>query len=77
MLTTEGIPVFYLELEIGQRLREGVIGMSNQVSPYLSAVGTSSAAVSCNVALYHQTVTAWCLFYFVQVWKLKLSQRLT
>jgi solute carrier family 6 amino acid/orphan transporter-like 15/16/17/18/20 len=36
MLAVEGIPIFYLELAIGQRLRKGAIGVWNQVSPFLS-----------------------------------------
>lgn len=36
MLAIEGIPIFYLELAIGQRLRKGAIGVWNQVSPYLA-----------------------------------------
>lgn len=31
MLAIEGIPIFYLELVIGQRLRKGAIGVWNQV----------------------------------------------
>lgn len=66
MLAIEGIPIFYLELAIGQRLRKGAIGVWNQVSPYLGGIGISSAIVSFNVALYYNTIIAWCLFYFVQ-----------
>lgn len=40
MLAIQGIPIFYLELAIGQRLRKGAIGVWTQVSPYLS--GNSS-----------------------------------
>lgn len=67
MLAIEGIPMFYLELAIGQRLRKGAIGVWNQVSPFLAGIGISSAVVSFNVALYYNTIIAWCLFYFVQV----------
>nr|XP_012137826.1 PREDICTED: sodium- and chloride-dependent transporter XTRP3 isoform X3 [Megachile rotundata] len=67
MLAIEGIPIFYLELAIGQRLRKGAIGVWNQVSPYMGGIGISSAVVSFNVALYYNTIIAWCLFYFVQV----------
>lgn len=67
MLFIEGIPIFYLELAIGQRLRKGAIGVWNQVSPYMAGIGISSAVVSFNVALYYNTIIAWCLFYFVQV----------
>lgn len=67
MLAIEGIPIFYLELAVGQRLRKGAIGVWNEVSPYLAGIGISSAVVSFNVALYYNTIIAWCLFYFVQV----------
>jgi len=66
MLAIEGIPLFYLELAIGQRLRKGAVGAWNQVSPYLQGVGLASAAVSFNLALYYNTIMAWCIMYLVQ-----------
>lgn len=33
----------------------------------MGGIGISSAVVSFNVALYYNTIIAWCLFYFVQV----------
>lgn len=72
MLAIEGIPIFYLELAIGQRLRKGAIGVWHQVSPYLGGIGISSAVVSFNVALYYNTIIAWCLFYFVQSFQSEL-----
>uniref|UniRef100_A0A0C9RIU1 Transporter n=1 Tax=Fopius arisanus TaxID=64838 RepID=A0A0C9RIU1_9HYME len=72
MLAIEGIPIFYLELAIGQRLRKGAIGVWNQVSPFLGGIGISSAVVSFNVALYYNTIIAWCLFYFVQSFQSEL-----
>ncbi|KAJ8972087.1 hypothetical protein NQ317_018331 [Molorchus minor] len=72
MLAIEGIPIFYLELAIGQRLRKGAIGVWNQVSPFLAGIGISSAVVSFNVALYYNTIIAWCLFYFVQSFQSQL-----
>lgn len=67
MLAIEGIPIFYLELAIGQRLRKGAIGVWGDISPYLAGIGISSAVVSFNVALYYNTIIAWCLFYLAQV----------
>ncbi|XP_022911311.1 sodium-dependent neutral amino acid transporter B(0)AT3 [Onthophagus taurus] len=72
MLAVEGIPIFYLELAIGQRLRKGAIGVWNQVSCYLSGIGISSAVVSFNVALYYNTIIAWCLFYLAQSFQSEL-----
>lgn len=63
MLFIQGLPIFYLELAIGQRLRKGAIGVWNEVSPYLGGIGLSSAIVSFMVALYYNTIIGWCLIY--------------
>ena len=62
-----GLPLFILELAIGQRLRKGSIGVWKQISPYLGGLGLASGIVAFNVALYYNTIIAWCLKYFVQV----------
>lgn len=36
-----------------------------QVSPYLGGIGISSAFVSYIVALYYNTIIAWCLIYLL------------
>ena len=64
MLFVEGLPLFLLEMVVGQRLRKGSIGAWNRVSQYLGGIGIASAIVSFNVALYYNTVIAWCLTYF-------------
>lgn len=63
MLFIQGLPIFFLELAIGQRLRKGAIGVWNEVSPYLGGIGISSAIVSFIVALYYNTIIGWCLIY--------------
>ena len=40
-LVFEGLPLLYLELAIGQRLRMGSIGVWNSISPFLGGVGRS------------------------------------
>ncbi|XP_063781258.1 sodium-dependent neutral amino acid transporter B(0)AT3-like [Pseudophryne corroboree] len=59
-----GIPLFHLELAIGQRLRRGSIGVWNTVSPYLGGVGIASMLVSFLVGVYYNTIVAWILWYF-------------
>ncbi|WAR13329.1 S6A18-like protein [Mya arenaria] len=66
MLAIEGIPIFYLELAVGQRLRKGAIGAWNDISPYLGGIGIASAIVSFWVAFYYNTIIGWCLYYLVQ-----------
>ena len=41
--------------------------LNNQISPYLGGLGLASGAVAFNVALYYNTIIAWCLKYLVQV----------
>lgn len=67
MLLILGLPVFYLELAIGQRLRKGAIGVWNQVSPYAGGIGIASCFVSLSVGLYYNTIIAWCLYYLFHV----------
>lgn len=72
MLVVQGIPIFYLELAIGQRLRKGAIGVWHEVSPYLGGIGISSAFVSYIVALYYNTIIAWCLIYLLHSFEVPL-----
>lgn len=72
MLVVQGIPIFYLELAIGQRLRKGAIGVWHEVSPYLGGIGISSAFVSYIVALYYNTIIAWCLIYLLHSFEMPL-----
>jgi len=67
MLAVEGMPIVFLELAIGQRLRKGAIGVWTQISPYMGGIGIASTVVSFNVALYYNTIIAWCLYYLFQV----------
>ncbi|KAL4719640.1 hypothetical protein ACJJTC_008655 [Scirpophaga incertulas] len=48
------------------------LGVWHQVSPYLGGIGISSAVVSFNVALYYNSIIAWCLFYFAQSFQAEL-----
>uniref|UniRef100_A0A8C6PJ25 Transporter n=1 Tax=Nothobranchius furzeri TaxID=105023 RepID=A0A8C6PJ25_NOTFU len=63
-LVFEGLPLLYLELAIGQRLRMGSIGVWNSISPLLGGVGISSMLVSFLVGMFYNTILAWVLWYF-------------
>ncbi|XP_029796970.1 inactive sodium-dependent neutral amino acid transporter B(0)AT3 isoform X2 [Suricata suricatta] len=64
-LVLEGIPLFHIELAIGQRLRRGSVGVWKAVSPYLGGVGLGCLTVSFLVSLYYNTVLTWVLWYFL------------
>lgn len=40
-----GIPLFFLELAVGQKIRRGSIGVWNYVCPSLGGIGVSSLMV--------------------------------
>ncbi|XP_078360308.1 sodium-dependent neutral amino acid transporter B(0)AT1-like isoform X2 [Oculina patagonica] len=58
-----GIPLFFLELAIGQSLRQGSVGVWNAIHPYLGGVGYACVVVCLLVGMYYNMVIAWCFYY--------------
>ncbi|KAK7886696.1 hypothetical protein WMY93_026317 [Mugilogobius chulae] len=58
MLFLEGVPLFYLELAIGQKMRLGSIGAWTAISPYLGDVVTSLY-----LCLYYNIINGWSFWY--------------
>uniref|UniRef100_A0A8C6W2C7 Solute carrier family 6 (neurotransmitter transporter), member 20A n=1 Tax=Nannospalax galili TaxID=1026970 RepID=A0A8C6W2C7_NANGA len=63
MLIVEGMPLLYLELAVGQRMRQGSIGAWRTISPYLSGVGVASVVVSFFLSMYYNVINAWGFWY--------------
>uniref|UniRef100_UPI00398EBA4A sodium-dependent neutral amino acid transporter B(0)AT2 isoform X2 n=1 Tax=Pristiophorus japonicus TaxID=55135 RepID=UPI00398EBA4A len=63
LLLIIGIPLFFLELAVGQRIRRGSIGVWNYISPRLGGIGFSSCVVCFFVALYYNVIIGWSFFY--------------
>lgn len=63
MLFVEGMPMLYLELAIGQKMRLGSLGVWNKVHPLMGGVGMASAVTSYMVAIYYNAIIMWCFFY--------------
>ncbi|XP_034340536.1 sodium- and chloride-dependent transporter XTRP3B isoform X1 [Arvicanthis niloticus] len=63
MFIVEGIPLLYLELAVGQRMRQGSIGAWRTISPYLSGVGIASLVVSFLVSVYFNVINTWAIWY--------------
>ncbi|CAD5217579.1 unnamed protein product [Bursaphelenchus okinawaensis] len=72
MMVLEGMPLFLIELGIGQRLRTGPVGVWNAIHPYLGGVGVSAAVVSYLVGLYYNVILTWCIYYLYQSFSLEL-----
>jgi len=59
-----GIPLFLLELAIGQYFRQGAIGAWAKINPVFKGIGVASVVISFIVSLYYNAIIAWSLFYF-------------
>ncbi|XP_077404815.1 sodium-dependent neutral amino acid transporter B(0)AT3-like [Vanacampus margaritifer] len=68
-LVFEGLPLLYLELAIGQKLRKGSIGVWKEISPFMGGVGICSMMISFLVSLFYNSVLAWVLWYFYNSFK--------
>ncbi|KAM8982281.1 sodium- and chloride-dependent transporter XTRP3 isoform 2-T3 [Sarcophilus harrisii] len=63
MLIVEGMPLLYMELAVGQRMRQGSIGAWKTISPYLRGVGIASVVVSFFLSMYYNVINAWAFWY--------------
>lgn len=64
LLLIIGIPLFFLELAVGQRIRRGSIGVWNYICPRLGGIGFASCIVCFFVGLYYNVIIGWSIFYF-------------
>ncbi|KAF3829210.1 hypothetical protein GH733_003474 [Mirounga leonina] len=70
MLMVEGMPLLYLELAVGQRMRQGSIGAWRTISPYLGGVGLASVVVSFFLSTYYNIINAWAFWYLFHSFQL-------
>ncbi|KAL3981311.1 metaxin [Sarotherodon galilaeus] len=63
MLLLEGLPLFCMELAIGQKMRLGSIGAWTSISPYLGGLGLASVVTSLYLCLYYNVINAWSFWY--------------
>ncbi|ELW47145.1 Orphan sodium- and chloride-dependent neurotransmitter transporter NTT5 [Tupaia chinensis] len=66
MLFLIGIPLLFLEMAAGQRMRQSSIGLWKMFSPWIGGVGYTSVMVNFITGTYLNVVNAWVLFYMSQ-----------
>uniref|UniRef100_A0A8C5P8I0 Transporter n=1 Tax=Leptobrachium leishanense TaxID=445787 RepID=A0A8C5P8I0_9ANUR len=66
LLILIGIPLFFLELAVGQRIRRGSIGVWSYICPRLGGIGYASCVVCFFVGLYYNVIIGWSIFYFFE-----------
>ncbi|XP_049586453.2 sodium- and chloride-dependent transporter XTRP3A-like [Syngnathus scovelli] len=63
MLFIVGVPLFYMEIAVGQKMRLGSIGAWSAINPYLGGVGLASVVASVYLCLYYNIINAWSFWY--------------
>ncbi|KAL7986583.1 hypothetical protein Chor_012866 [Crotalus horridus] len=59
-----GVPLFYMELALGQFHRVGAIPIWKNICPIFKGIGFAICVINLYVAFYYNTIIAWALFYF-------------
>lgn len=63
MVVIQGAPLLLVELGIGQKLRQGSLGVWSMIHPSLGGIGVASMIVAFLVGLYYNVIITWCFFY--------------
>ncbi|KAM7539767.1 hypothetical protein Aperf_G00000025674 [Anoplocephala perfoliata] len=58
-----GLPLFYLELALGQFQRSGCITVWNRICPFFTGLGYGICVIASYTAWYYNTIISWALFY--------------
>ncbi|XP_054717212.1 sodium-dependent dopamine transporter-like [Uloborus diversus] len=65
MLAVGGIPLFFMELALGQYNRKGAITCWGRIVPLLKGVGYAVVLIAFYVDFYYNIIIAWSLYFFV------------
>ncbi|KAK7088491.1 hypothetical protein V1264_022404 [Littorina saxatilis] len=65
MLVFLGLPLFYMELALGQFHRSGPISIWRRICPMFCGIGFGICFVSTFVGAYYNTIIAYALYYLV------------
>jgi len=63
MLLVAGLPLFFLELTIGQYSGKGPIKLFGRVAPAMKGLGHAMLVITVLVVIYYNMIIAWTIFY--------------
>ena len=66
MLFFVALPMFFLEMVLGQYSRQGPINTFREICPIFKGLGIAMICVSCYICLYYNVITGWTIFYIVK-----------
>ncbi|GAB6026864.1 hypothetical protein CHUAL_013470 [Chamberlinius hualienensis] len=63
MFTFGGLPLFYLELALGQFQKSGCLTIWTKICPILKGIGYAICLIDLYMAMYYNTIIAWAVYY--------------
>jgi len=66
MLIFGGLPLFYMELCLGQFHRCGCLSLWEKICPMLKGIGYAICVIDIYVGMFYNTVIGWAVYYFFQ-----------
>ena len=63
MLVTMGLPLYFLEMAIGQKFRQPPLTMWYKISKPFAGLGFAAVSISFFVGLYYTMIIAWSFYY--------------
>ena len=68
-----GMPLFYLELLLGQYYRQGSISCWKKICPLLAGIGWAVTIIAFYTDFYYNVVISWGLYYLFASFRRSLS----
>ncbi|XP_042211445.1 sodium-dependent serotonin transporter-like, partial [Homarus americanus] len=65
MLVFGGLPLFFMELALGQYHRNGCLTIWRRICPMLKGIGYAICIIDLYMAMYYNTILAWSVYYLV------------
>lgn len=72
MLIFGGLPLFYMELALGQFHKSGCISVWKKICPMFKGIGFGISVIASYVAMYYNTLISWSVYYFFSSFRSKL-----
>jgi solute carrier family 6 serotonin transporter-like protein 4 len=63
MLIFGGLPLFYLELALGQYYKNGCLTLWKRICPMMKGIGYAICFVDLYMGMYYNTIIAWAFYY--------------
>lgn len=73
MLVTMGIPIFYLEVAVGQYSGLGPFQVYESLAPAFGGIGLCTLLVIALVSVYYMVLISWIMSYIVASFHSKLA----